>query len=189
MNAPDTRPPAGLGHWLPLLAVLLFPLPALGEHEADHRYSVRGYVLGPDDAPIEGARVGIRMGNSTLGSATVDSSGYYSIRLHLHDSDLGKRLTLRTGESEGVVKVQFTAGDQSTERVHYVNFIGGQLSEGPLSRSRVPPWVYVLGGAVILGVLAAVLSRRMRRAAKRRAAAAAAPRPKGKRRKNKRKAR
>ncbi len=152
------------------LAVLLAVLPvtpALALHELDHRYDVAGYILSADRQPIPGVTVVGHIDGKRMGSGRSDSDGYYRFRMHLHDSALGRRLRLKTPDYEGTVRVTLTPGDKSTERIHYANFLGGELKEGELAGRGGMSMTLVAGvaGAIILvvSVFAARHFRRLRR--------------------------
>lgn len=168
----------------------LGPFAALAEHEANHRYSVRGYVLDDERKPLADAPVSLRLGTEVVGSDRTDSDGYYSIRAHLHDSDIGKTLTLRAGEQRAEIRMQGEPGDLTTERIHHVNIVGGALVESELDQGGVPGWAYAAGalllaGASIVGVRK--LRRRSRRLQRQQARAANPKRKsKGKRKRRRR---
>lgn len=154
------------------LAVLLAVLPAtpaLALHELDHRYDVAGYILSADQQPIAGVTVVGHVDGKPMGSGRSDSDGYYRFRMHLHDSAVGRRLRLKTSEYEGTVRVSLTPGDRSTERIHYVNFIGGELVEGELAgRSGISATLVAgVAGAIVL-VVSFFATRHFRRLHRRR---------------------
>ena len=153
-----------------VLAVLLAALPqtpALATDQADHRYDVRGYLLDADRQPIPGVMVVARVDGKRMGGGRSDSNGYYQFRMHLHNSSLGRALRLKTPEYQGTVRISFEPGDASTQRIHYVNFVGGKLVEGELAgRGGISTTLVVAGaGAAILlaGYFAARHLRRLRR--------------------------
>lgn len=149
----------------------LGPALASAEHEIDHRYNVTGFVLDQSGRPLAGSGVSIRLGDTAIGYQKTNSQGYYNIRLHLHDPDLGRRLTLKTQGGEATIAVTFTPGDHATKRIHYANLIGGKLTEEPLSRWRYAAWVYIAPVAAVLLLSAGfVVERRLRRARRRRLA-------------------
>ncbi len=149
----------------------LVPALASAEHEIDHRYNVTGFVLDESGRPLGNSGVSIRMGDSAIGYQETNAQGYYNIRLHLHDTDLGRKLTVKTQTGEATIAVTFTLGDHATRRIHYANLIGGKLTEGPLSRWRYAAWVYIAPVAAVLLLSAGfVVERRLRRARKRRLA-------------------
>ncbi len=151
----------------PLLVLISLCLAAPGaaraEHEADHRYQVRGFVLDADRKALAGREVVISSGGAVLASARTDSSGYYSLHLHLHNEDRGRLLQLRTGPSRGEIRVTFDPQDRSTARNHDANFVGNELVEGSLGRWRTPPWLYALAAFVALGATLVFLEKRRRR--------------------------
>jgi len=136
---------------------------AWAEHEANHRYNVRGYVLDVRQQGIGGLDVRIYFGSQLLDSITTDADGYYSLHLHLHNTDLGQTLLLRAGQYEAELRVRFDASDQSTARVHEANFVDGRFTETPIIRFRMPGWVYPVGGLFLVVVAAVVLESRRKK--------------------------
>lgn len=158
------------------------------EHEADHRYNVRGYVLDAGERSIADQEVAVIDDGKLLGSGKTDSSGYYSIHLHLHNSDLHRKLTLRAGSSQAQLRVTFDPNDKSTVRIHEANFIGGEFVEGDLGRFRLPPWAYVLAGLLVFGFALVTLEKRRRAKLRKQAArtTSSGGQAKGKKRRRKR---
>lgn len=139
---------------------------AAAEHEADHRYDVRGYVLGADKRPIAATHVVVRQGDKVIGSGRTDREGFYAIELHLHDADIGSTFAVRTGEHQALVRMQAEYGDRTTARVHHVNFIGGEVVEKNLSRLNIPAWAYVAAAPLALWAalyLGGVIRRKVRK--------------------------
>ncbi len=169
--------------------------PVLSLHEMDHRYDVVGHILGADQQPVAGVTVVGHVDGKRMGGGRSDSDGYYRFRMHLHDSDVGRDLRLRTPEYEGTVRISLTPGDKRTERIHYVNFIGGKLVEGELpGRGGISTTLVVgaAGAAILLGgFFAARHFRRSRRRQQRalQKAAKAPSRSASKRRKRKKRGR
>lgn len=130
--------------------LLLFATTVAAEHEADHRYDVRGYVLDAKKNPRTGVPVSILMDDRTLGSGRTDGEGYYSVRLHLHDSDIGRPLTVRAGNAQADIRMQAKHGDQATARIHHVNFVGSEFVEEKLSAGSIPTWAYIAAAPVVL---------------------------------------
>ena len=153
---------------LALLLAVLPVAPVLSLHELDHRYDITGFVLDAQQQAIAGVPVVAHLGGERLGSGRSDSTGNFRFRLHLHDSDLGRELRLKTPDAEGSVRVTLTPGDASTQRIHHVNFIGGKLVEGELSGRggiSIPMMVAASLGIVLLGSFFA--ARHFRRARRR----------------------
>jgi hypothetical protein len=136
---------------------------AVAEHEVDHRYTVKGYVLDEQERPVRDAVVTIRHKTRVLNSGTTDSRGFYDIRLHLHDSALGEELRVGTQAHEAIIEVAFERGDARTPRIHHVNFVGGRIVEEKLAWRGFPMWVYVAGGIALAVAAAAVTARRIKR--------------------------
>lgn len=133
------------------------------EHEVDHRYEIRGYLLDENDRGIADQDVIAFDGTNPLARGKTDSSGYYSLHLHLHNEDNGRRLRLRAGLHQADLRVTFDPGDLTTIRVHDANFVGGKFVEGDLGRFRVPGWIYPLVGILIVGIALVSLEKRRKR--------------------------
>lgn len=141
----------------------LFIANAWAEHEVDHRYSIRGYILDSNQQGISDQIVQVFDGSNSLGQSKTDSAGYYSMHLHLHNEDWGRKLRLRSGSNEAELRVTFDSGDVSTLREHDANFIGDEFVEGKLDRFRIPPWTYPLVGFVLLGFIVVRLEKRRKK--------------------------
>ena len=150
--------------------------PVYAEHEVDHRYEVEGYILDGSGEPVAATSVTIRIQNDIIGSAETAGDGYYSIRAHLHDENLGQQLTITAGGQKFQTRVTFRRGDTSTQRIHYINNIGGQWNEEKLARRRIPGWVFALAG-LIIAIAALVFFRPEIRKLRRRFKPAPAPAP------------
>lgn len=158
---------------LALMLALAAPA-AQAEHEVDHRYQVRGYVLDANDRAVANQQVSVYADGELLDSGKTDASGYYSLHLHLHNEDNGRRLRLRAGPHQAELRVSFDPSDLATQRVHEANFVGGNFVEGGLGRLRLPPWVYPLLGLFLAGLALVWLEKRRRRKLLRRKLAASA---------------
>jgi hypothetical protein len=168
-------------------AIQLLAAPAAwATHEADHRYAVRGYVLDDSQQPVAGASVSIRLAGRSVGFATTDGEGFYSVDMHLHDSDIGKRLVVRAGESQANILMQATPGDHATHRVHHVNFVAGELIEDEFGKGPFPVWVYPVAAAALILFVVPLIVRAKKRAVKHRQALERTAEP-GRRRKRKKK--
>lgn len=148
---------------LVIVAWSLFVANAWAEHEVDHRYNVRGYILDKDQQGISNQEVQVFDGNNSLGKGKTDSAGYYSLHLHLHNQDRGRKLMLRSGSNEAELRVNFDTTDLSTLREHDANFVGGEFVEGKLNRFHIPPWAYPLAGFVLLGFIVVKLEKRRKK--------------------------
>lgn len=150
-------------------------------HEIDHRYDVTGFVLDEKEQPVANSSVSIRLGNEVIGYQETNSQGYYRIRLHLHDVDLGKTLSVKTAAGEGAIRVAFTPGNAKTERIHYANLVGGKLIERRISRSHYPMWLYGAAAVLVMAAITVMIGHRGRRRAKARPQPAAGARRRRKR--------
>ena len=168
--------------------LLLFAGTAVALHEIDHRYEVRGYVLDSRDHAIKGVPVTVSLNDEVIGSSRTDSEGHYAIRVHLHDSDIGRLLTVRAGTNQAEIRMEATRGDASTPRIHHLNFVAGKPREKKLAGQGVPLWAYVAGAPILIwgAVYATGLTRRQLRHVKKAASAAGAGRTRKRKRKGNR---
>jgi hypothetical protein len=136
---------------------------ASADHEPDHRYVIRGYVVDTNDRGIANQTIQVFAQTELLGTEKTDGDGYYSMHLHLHNEDYGRRLRLRAGTLEAELRVNFDRADSVSARTHEANFVGGKLVEGQLQRFRVPSWSYAVGGLVLFMLIAVILERRRKK--------------------------
>jgi hypothetical protein len=146
-----------------LLGFCLAANNALADHEIDHRYNIRGYVLDDQEKALINQEVQAYDGASLLARAKTDSSGFYSMHLHLHNEDRGKEIRLRTRSGEADIRVTFDPADNTTQRVHDANIVGGKLVEGSLNRFRIPSWFYLLAGFFAIAFILVMLEKRRRK--------------------------
>jgi len=131
---------------------------AYSEHEADHRYTLQGYVLDNQKRGIANSSVKVMLEGKFVAQKMTDSQGFYKAKLHLHDPDYGKELEIITDAGKGKVKIDFKPGDKKTERLHLINFVDGRMVEGKISNTTAfPDWIYFLIGAVIVLVVVIVV--------------------------------
>jgi MYXO-CTERM domain-containing protein len=131
------------------LGALLAGLPAaMAMHEVDHRYTVEGFVCGPDRLPVSSVQVIAKDTRASIGAtALTDDRGYYKITLHLHNENRGDPVLVIAREEERQITAQFDVRDTKTERKVRVNFGSGcevAADEGP------PAWVLYGAGALAL---------------------------------------
>ena len=151
-----------------IILSLLLPFTLKAEHEADHRYLLFGTILSDKNAPIKGRAVSVRDGLTVLGSTTTSAEGKYQITLHLHDSDLGRELSVQSGDTKTTIRVKFKAGDPATQRQHQLDFTGGEAQDNPDPKkaSGIPLAVYYFAGIALILVLANFVGKRVRKKAR-----------------------
>lgn len=132
------------------------------EHTADHRYTIEGYVSNADGTPRPHELVAVMDRPDTrLGVAHTGSNGWYRIQLHLHNSDLGRLLTVEANHVTRQIRVTFDPQDTTSERRHRFDFIGTQVRDAPLTPGASPPYVLLgLGATVVLLPVFLYLRRR-----------------------------
>jgi hypothetical protein len=136
-----TRSSSGLAA---LVGLLLFsPSWVWAEHTPEHRFTISGYVYDDAGKPLSGTVMVRDRGDNILETADTTISGYYRIRMRLHNSDLGDRLLIHSTAGKKELIVQFDPNDKTTERGAEVNF------------GAVPPssWLRDNGVAVFLDAL------------------------------------
>ena len=95
-------------------------------------------------------------------------------------------LVVQAGESQAKIRMQAILGDQTTQRVHHVNFVAGELVEDELHGGPFPVWVYPVAAAALLLFAVPMIVRARKRAVKHRQALQRTAEP-GRRRKRKKK--
>ena len=138
----------------------LLPVPVFATHEADHRFSVEGYVCGAGGAAIAEEKVVVKDTKADVRKAVfTDSDGYYKATLHLHNDNVGDPLLIAVKGQERKATVEFDPNDLETERSIRVNF--GQGCE----QAGVSPTVLIVLGlvGVVLAVGIAVLMKKKKR--------------------------
>lgn len=132
---------------------------AWADHEPDHRYNIRGYVLDASQNGIAGITVQAFSEGRSLGTSKTNGDGYYSLHLHLHNTDNRRILKLRVGAQEAELRVKIDVTDSTSARIHEANFVGDKYIEGDLGRFRLPPWSYAAGGLFVFMLVAVFLEK------------------------------
>jgi hypothetical protein len=148
---------------LSIIAGSLFFNNVWADHEPDHRYNIRGYVLNAKQEGIDNLTVQAFLEAELLDTSKTDANGYYSMHLHLHNSDYHRILKLRAGSHEAELQVTFDVGDDTSARIHEANFVDGKYIEGALDRFRIPSWSYVVGGLLLFMIILIYLERRRKK--------------------------
>ncbi len=147
---------------------LFIPAPLFATHEADHRFTVEGFVCGPDGRGRPNVEVLVKDTRISYGQTVkTDGDGYYKATFHLHNDNLGDPLYVEAEGAQQQHKVQFDPKDLESERKIQVNFGSGCVHDP----SAPPMWAWSMLGAVAVGVGgfvgAKVLRARRKHAAKR----------------------
>ncbi|HSF68484.1 MAG TPA: hypothetical protein VLA67_13770 [Nitrospiraceae bacterium] len=135
-----------------VLAIVMvggFPSIVFATHEADHRFTVEGYVCGADGKSSPNVDVLVKDTKISYGQIVkTDGDGYYKAAFHLHNDNLGDPLLIEANGARQEQRVSFDPKDLETERIIQVNFGSGCIQDG----SSAPVWVYVGSGAVAAAV-------------------------------------
>jgi hypothetical protein len=132
-----------------VFALVLLPL-GLGqaEHTPEHRFTISGYVYDETGSPRPGLVVVKDRADNVLGTTTTSSSGYYQLRLHLHNSDLAEKLVIHSQAGQRELTVRFEPDNKTTERTAEVNF--GVVP--PSSFGLLGDYPFIVGSVFILAV-------------------------------------
>jgi len=150
--------------WI-LAMVVVFGLPSVvtATHEADHRFTVEGYVCGADGKSSADIDVLIKDTRISYGQVVkTDGEGYYKASFHLHNDNLDDPLLIEANGERQERKVSFDPKDLETERIIQVNF--GTGCQQKTGNDLI--WIYLGSGAVAVavgGFIGAKLIRSMRR--------------------------
>jgi hypothetical protein len=146
-----------------IIAGSFFCSNAWADHEPDHRYNIRGYVLDANQEGIADLTVQASADGQILGTSNTAADGFYSMHLHLHNADYHRILKLRAGSQQAELRVTFDRDDHTSARVHDANFVDGKYIEGNLARSRILAWSYAAGGLVLFMMILGYLERRRKK--------------------------
>ena len=130
-----------------------FPSASSATHEADHRFTVEGFVCGTDGKGVANTDVLVKDTKISYGQVVrTDGDGYYRATFHLHNENLGDPLLVEAKGEQQNHKILFDPKDLESERKVQIHFGTGCVRDvnGP------PPWVWWgLGGtaAVIAGAV------------------------------------
>jgi len=118
-------------------------------HEADHRFTVEGFVCGSDGSGVSDTDVLVKDTKISYGQVVkTDGDGYYKATFHLHNDNLGDPLLVEAKGEQQQLKVVFDPKDLEGERKIQVNFGSGCAHEP----GRPPTWVFVVMGAAAVAI-------------------------------------
>lgn len=129
-------------------AFLVQPAILYATHEADHRFTVEGFVCGADGKPSANVEVLVKDTRISYGqTVATGEDGYYRAAFHLHNDNLGDPLLVEARGEQQNIKIQFDPKDLESERKVQVNFGSGCIHD----RSAPPAWLFV-GLGVFAGI-------------------------------------
>ncbi len=99
----------------------------------------------------------IDAGGRILATTDTSRSGYYSIHLHLHNSNHGDKLLIRSGTGEKELIVRFDPDDKTTQRKAEVNFGVIPPSSGLISNK---PFLFGIATILVAGTYYVLIKRR-----------------------------
>ena len=80
---------------------LSLPSILFATHEADHRFTVEGFVCDKDGKPNAQVEVLVKDTRVTIGQTVrTDGDGYYKVTLHLHNDNFGDPLLVEAGTEQ-----------------------------------------------------------------------------------------
>jgi hypothetical protein len=129
--------------------LLFFPVIVHATHEADHRFTVEGFVCGADGKGSPNVDVLVKDTRISYGqTVTTDGNGYYKATFHLHNDNLGDPLYVEARGEQQQQKVAFDPKDLEAERRIQVNFGTGCIHDP----SAPPVWALSAAGIVVMGI-------------------------------------
>jgi hypothetical protein len=136
--------------WILAIAVVGgFPSVVFATHEADHRFTVEGFVCGTDGKASPNVDVLVKDTKISYGQIVkTGEDGYYKAAFHLHNDNLGDPLLIEMNGQQQQQKVSFDPKDLEAERIIQVNFGSGCIQD----RNSIPLGVYIGAGAVTAAV-------------------------------------
>jgi hypothetical protein len=143
---------------------IAFPSASSATHEADHRFTVEGFVCGTDGKAIASTDVLVKDTKISYGQVVkTDGDGYYKATFHLHNENLGDPLLVEARGEQQNHKVQFDPKDLESERKVQIHFGTGCVRDV----NSPPVWLWWgLGGTAVV-VAGAVGMRRIVKARQR----------------------
>ncbi len=150
--------------WTLAIAALVGFIPSIvvADHQADHRFTVEGFICGAEGTGSANVDVMVKDTRISYGQIVkTDGDGYYKAVFHLHNDNLGDPILVEALGQQREQRVQFNPKDLESERVIQVHFGSGCIREGNSPRM----WVYAgLGamGVTGVGLVAARLMRSQR---------------------------
>ena len=125
-----------------LFLSLFSPETVYATHEADHRYTVSGYVRDEAGKPIPNLSVALEHKGGEKKIAVTDRRGHYETLFHLHSDNAGDEMIVTAGSEIKKIKVAFDPEDRFTDRRGGVDFGAPGKPESD--------WIYWTGGAGLL---------------------------------------
>ncbi len=139
-----------------------FPTVGRATHEADHRFTVEGYVCEADGKAVVNTDVLVKDTKVSYGQVVkTDGNGYYRAAFHLHNENLGDPLLVEARGEQQHHKVEFDPKDLESERKIQVNFGSGCDVNLP------PMWLW-WGGGMIAAAAAGVVGLKIVRSQRKR---------------------
>ncbi|MGQ0666194.1 MAG: hypothetical protein ACT4O4_04095 [Nitrospiraceae bacterium] len=124
-----------------------FPALVSATHEADHRFTVEGYVCGPDGKGVANTEVLVKDTKISYGQVVkTDGAGYYKATFHLHNDNLSDPLLVEAKGEQQNHRIKFDPEDRESERKTRINFGSGCDTDSP------PTWLWWGIGALAAAV-------------------------------------
>lgn len=125
------------------------PSVASATHEADHRFTVEGFVCGAEGKSSANIDVLVKDTRISYGQVVkTDGEGYYKAAFHLHNDNLNDPLLIEVNGERQERKVSFDPKDLETERIIQVNFGTGCVQ----TKGSDWLWLYLGSGAMAVAV-------------------------------------
>ena len=159
---------------------VLSPDAAWATHETDHRFTISGSVRDKDGKPARDVKVMAKdLRDLTVDTVTsyTDGSGFYTLLLHLHNSNLGDSIHVSVKDERfGLddvkkIRAEFDPGDKHVERQATVAFgpgsdpSGGETGTVGGAEDRSKLWVYGVSGVLVAAAIGVAVTRMRHRQA------------------------
>lgn len=132
-----------------LLIVLLIPTEiAFAVHEADHRYTISGYIRDEGGNSMPRINVILEHKDGQTKKATTNRRGYYEVLFHLHNENLGDEIIVKAGDEVKKITVAFDPKDRRSERQGRVDFGAPGKASEPEEYSEYN-WIYWTAAALL----------------------------------------
>ena len=137
--------------------VTAFPSVGSATHEADHRFTVEGFVCGSDGKGMADTDVLVKDTKISYGQVVkTDGDGYYKATFHLHNESLGDALLVEAKGEQQNHTIQFDPKDLESERKVHIHFGTGCVRDV----NSPPTWVWWgLGGTAAIAIGAVGFSK------------------------------
>ncbi|MEK7748316.1 MAG: carboxypeptidase-like regulatory domain-containing protein [Nitrospirota bacterium] len=125
-----------------LLFLIGWAVEGFATHEADHRYTVSGFVRDTKGDVRPGVSVSLQHKGGQKHLVKTTSAGYYEVMFHLHNENVGEEVLVTVDKEVKKVVLAFDPEDKFSSRRGDVDF-GAPGKESPI------PYGWAAGGVLL----------------------------------------